>query len=255
MFLGFALAAAIEPSPRPVPSPTLSPIAIYDRAISTMRALPKPPTATYHSVLTVSGIAMSCGKKDLDFTGFSRGSYTYTYDTQFKAPNTSKTVGEIDGKPCTSDGILPPFFNFDDKPKPSASPSPSSDANGLAIITTVRSVNHSYDVTLLGIENDEGHSVYHLGLRARRDPDDNPLSSMLVDTQSFRVRHLTAEVHESEWGVAARVHVSVAFNESGLYFVVDKMNVDVGLAALIFFRKRINVNIENSHYAFDTTTR
>ena len=245
------LAALTDTAPNPAPLPTMSPNAIYERAISTMRALAKPPAATYHGVLTESGLTMSCNATGLDFSGFSRRSYTYEYEAHFRAPNAAKASGTVDGKSCASDGVLTPFFDFTDGSKRSATTPPPDPSGGLQVIATVRSVSRDYDATLLGIESYKGHEVYHLGLRARRDPDDNILTSMLVETHSFRVRELEANAHESDFGIAARVHVDVTFDDYGAYFLADHMNVDVALAAVIFFRKHIGITIDNSNFTFD----
>jgi hypothetical protein len=81
-------------------------------------------------------------------------------------------------------------------PHPSPTPTPAGDqSNGMnasqsssqVIGAVTVDASRYYDVSLLGIEQRDGAPVYHLHLRAIRDPLDNPLTDMWVDVRDYRV--------------------------------------------------------------------
>ncbi len=57
----------------------------------------------------------------------------------------------------------------------------------LKTIAVVSSRGHLYDVKLLGVETVEAHSVYHIALHPRRDPDQNQIRDLWIDTSTYDV--------------------------------------------------------------------
>lgn len=94
-------------------------------------------------------------------------------------------------------------------PTPSAiaaTPGPSLDLETtLKTIAVVSSRGHLYDVTLAGTDTIEGHHVYHVVLHPRRDPQQNALRDLWIDTGTYdvwRADYITAPDVEMVGGEA-----------------------------------------------------
>ena len=77
-----------------------------------------------------------------------------------------------------------------------ATPSPSTGTpsrslgdleSTLKTIAVVSSRGHLYDVKTNGIETIEGHRVYHITLHPRRDPEENAIRDLWIDTETYDV--------------------------------------------------------------------
>ena len=77
----------------------------------------------------------------------------------------------------------------------SASPSPGATTqprshdleSTLKTIAVVSSRGHLYDVKTTGIQTVNGHGVYHIALHPRRDPDQNQIRDLWIDTSTYDV--------------------------------------------------------------------
>ncbi len=74
-------------------------------------------------------------------------------------------------------------------PQASATRAPSAGdlETTLKTIAVVSSRGHLYDVKTTGIETIEGHTVYHIALHPRRDPEENAIRDLWIDTQTYDV--------------------------------------------------------------------
>jgi len=103
-----------------------------------------------------------------------------------------------------SDHIDPPFgvpwmsaiFDFDLARGPTPrqyGQQPNPGETEPPVLGRVAVTGGDYDVTLLGIENDDGADVYHLSLRPLQDPSHNRVRELWVDTKTFEVRKLVTQ--------------------------------------------------------------
>ncbi len=82
-------------------------------------------------------------------------------------------------------------------PSANAAPAPSSSSpaqqssldleSTLKTIAVVSSRGHLYDVRMAGTDTIDGHRVYHIALHPRRDPEQNALRDLWIDTDTYDV--------------------------------------------------------------------
>ena len=139
-------------------------------------------------------------------------------------------------------------------PSPSASPTrapgdrpAAAPASVLGAVTVVAS--RYYDITLVGIEDHAGHSVYHLHLRAIHDRYDYPLTDMWVDTSDYRVWAAHGEVTVRAVAALLAVGVTVDFEPVDKYWLVS--TIDLAMKGYIAFW---HANTETSMHASVVST-
>jgi hypothetical protein len=113
---------------------------------------------------------------------------------------------------------------------PSPSPSPASStesttaASGQVIGAVTVNGSKFYAVNLVGIEDLQGHPVYHLHLRAYRDALDYPLTDLWVDTSDYRVWSAHGEVTIRAIAAALGVGVTADFAPVDERWLVSTMD-------------------------------
>jgi hypothetical protein len=133
----------------------------------------------------------------------------------------------------------------DPDPRASATPSPSP-SPGLREIAVVSTRVRTYDITLVGIESIDGEPVYHLKLRPLRDPSDNRLRELWIDTSSYAPRKLVEALNFVS-GPGTTVPWSVTFAQSGNVSYIDR---ETALAPVTFEKHHYSdasLSFENVH--------
>jgi hypothetical protein len=128
----------------------------------------------------------------------------------------------------------------DPDPRASATPSPAP-SPGLREIAVVSTRVRTYDISLVGIESIDGQPVYHLKLRPLRDPSNNRLRDLWVDTSSFAPRKLVEALNFVS-GPGTTVPWSVTFAQDGSVSYIDR---ETALAPVTY---------EKHHYSEATVT-
>ena len=211
----FAIAARAFADPAPTPGPASAPSSqtatpdaneIYAHAIAAMRAAAKatqPPYMVYdlhiasrnlhwypevsHGV-TDWGAKLMHGDETQDFRIWYRSKDGRGLVQDLKTNAVFR--GDMPFAPAVTD--VPEHQSASPSPTPSGAPSGGSGVDvsaGKDPVIGAVTVNASadYDVTLVGLEARDGAKTYHLHLHAFRDPMDNPLTDMWVDTTDYRV--------------------------------------------------------------------
>jgi len=206
----------------------MTPDEILGRTETTLRANEDPPYMAYtmHEVFVHHG---------------NRHEYTYHvwYRSDGKGLMQSTTPGRR-GRPETFFGY--PFPSAPDNnillyatpapvsppPPPVGSPPPGAGGITPPPLLTNETVHGDryYIVSLVGIEDYQGHPVYHLALRAVRDERSHPWKDLWVDTQTFQVWHAYADALGSSGPLTGRVTADVRFAPVGNYWLVQQATAD-----------------------------
>jgi hypothetical protein len=105
-----------------------------------------------------------------------------------------------------------------------------------------------YHIDLAGHERLGASDVYHLKLRAYRDPNTHPLTDLYIDPETFLVREARGEV--SDHYVLASGHVAgiVDFDRVGSYWLVQREHFEIAANALLV-HARMTAMIGKSDFA------
>lgn len=230
-----ALAAAKpSPSPRNSPTPTprpvesLTPDQILSRTEATLRRNPDPTYIVYkmREVFVHHGKThdynyqvwyRNDGKGLMQDTGPGRRGKNETF---FGYPFPSAPDNNI-LLYATPPPRIPP-------PPPVGTSAPGSASGSPAPILTHETVSGDryYVVSLTGIENYEGHTVYHLTLRAVRDENKHPWKDLWVDAQNFQVWKAHADAGGNVGPLSGRAAADVEFAPVGNYWMVKQASAD-----------------------------
>ena len=215
------------PSPSPSPSPleSLTPDEILGRTDAALRANPDP-TYIYYKMHEV----------------FVHHGKRYEFDYQIWYRNDGK--GLMQNVMPNRDGSHETFFGY---PFPSApdnnillyatpapaitaappvgTPAPGATAAPLLSSESVHADRY-YDVTLVGIEEYQGHQVYHLQLRALQDQQRHPWTDLWVDTHLYEVWRAHADATGRSGPLVGRAIADVQFAPYGNYWLVKQASAD-----------------------------
>jgi len=232
------------PSPTPVATPDPNPVVIYRRAIEAMRTadVNRPNYAIYqldyigHNLILTPNTTN--GKTDWDMN-LKHANDNHSYQVWYRAHDErALTQDEATHYLYRGEALLAPIGSnvFDNgtptpSPAPNVTPSPHSsgppDTPGGATTEVLGSVtaeaSQYYDITLVGIEDDKGHPVYHLHLHARRDDLDHPLTDLYIDTTTYLVRAVHAEVTLRGVIFAFGLTIDVAYEPVGSNWLLDNL--------------------------------
>lgn len=218
-----------SPSPYPSPSPrqSLTPDDIFHKAQQAAANNPNPPYITYqmHEVFVHHShrfeydyrVWYRADGKGLmqNLTRTRRGAATETYfGYPFPfSPNTNIMLNATPPPPPS-----PPPPPVGGSPIPGTPPP-------LLSVQAVESDRY-YDVRLVGIENYEGHQVYHLGLTPVRDEVHHPWKDLWIDRATFEVwkAHASASGHRGPG--AGSVQGDATFSPVGGYWLVTNASGD-----------------------------
>lgn len=242
------IAAKPSPSPtrtqlrKPTPTPleSLTPDEILERTEGTLRANPDPPYIYYkmHEVFVHHG-------------------RSYDFDYQIWYRNDGK--GLMQNVVTRRDGSHEQFFGYpfpsapDNNillyatPAPVTTPPPPAGSPQPGVTAPIIAAQHVvgdryYLVSLAGLENDDGHQVYHLLLRPLADPQKHPWTDLWVDTQSYEVWKAHADATGRAGPLTGRAVVDVQFAPIGNFWVVKQASADA--------QGRIAIFSDSGHYEY-----
>ena len=238
------ISALLAASPAPIPSATDSPgpIVIYHLAIAAMRAadLHRPAYAIYqldyigHNLILTPETTNGRADWNMDL---KHANDSHTYQVWFRTRDQrALTQDRATHNIYRGEALLTPVesnvLKNGPSPTPSVSPSPTPsgppDTPAGATVEVLGSVtaeaSRYYDITLVGVEDRQGHAVYHLHLRAKSDVIDHPLTDLYVDTATYLVRAAHAEVTLRGVVFAFGLAVDVAYEPVGAYWLLDNLH-------------------------------
>jgi hypothetical protein len=248
-------------SAAPAPSSTgaLTGEAIYLRAVHAMRKLSAPPYVTFREDVAARNLTLSCGSDGLDIK-LRHGDTAAAFRVWYRSRDNESVAWSIPaGKRFDDGAFLQPVSSpkdsddlFGDKPTPT--PAPDQDLNvgsgAPPIIAAVRAESaHFYQITLVDEEPFDGHTVYRLAMRAYRNSDDRPLTSMLVDADSWLVRQATGAVSGHYVVASGYAGGTITFAESGPWWVVRDEHLELAANALLV-HTHLTVDVHASEFTF-----
>ncbi|MGI8737780.1 MAG: hypothetical protein ACR2KS_10985 [Candidatus Eremiobacter antarcticus] len=226
---------AASPSPSPSPTPFafpsvgyLTPDEILGRTENSLRRNPNPPYITYVM-------------RELFVHHGARHEYTYRVWYRSDGQGLMQNMGAgRRGKNETFFGY--PFPSAPDNnillyatPAPVVAPPPPVGNQGLPaggstpIPTLSQERVHGdryYVVSLAGLENLQGHPLYHLTLRAVRDESKHPWKDLWVDMLTFQVWKAHADAAGSVGPLVGRAVADVDFAPVGPFWLVKRVIAD-----------------------------
>jgi hypothetical protein len=188
------------------------------------------------------------------------GDVAATYDVWFRTSDgsaLSQPVGVASATTCPDTLLAPAGGTVSSLGVPQASPSPEAAPTtgpndsqvGPPIIAAVHAESaRYYQIELAGREQLAGHDVYHLKLRAYRDPDAHPLTDLYVDPQTFLVREARAEFSGHYVVANGRLVGVVDFDRVGAYWLVEREHFEFAANALLV-HVRMTASIDGSNFA------
>ena len=252
-----ALVAALfvaTPAPSLTPSPavTPNPYTIYRRAVAAMRAANavRPQYAVYQLDYIGHNLVLTPtttnGKTEWDINlrhANDAHSYHVWYRTKDDRALQQDDVShaEYRGEPLIAPSEDNPLDDASPSPSPSRSPRASASPGPMASSTTgtdSSSVNPTaqvlgavtseasryYEITLVGLEQRDNATVYHLHLRAISDIDDHPLTDLYVDPATFLVRSAHAEFTMRRVVFEFGLQADVDFAPIGAYWLLSAVH-------------------------------
>jgi hypothetical protein len=258
--LGFVASAAMADGQPPAQDDSpLTPEKIYLRAIRAMKDAPQPTFITFRENVAGRNVTLQCTSDGMQ-VNLHHGDVTAVYDVWFRTSDgsaISQPLGVASAKPCPSALLAPAGDAISSLGVPQASPSPgtapttaAADSQiGPPIIAAVHVDGaRYYHIDLAGREQLAGNDVYHLKLRAYRDPDTHPLTDLYVDPETFLVREARGEVSGHYFIASGRLAGVVDFDRVGVYWLVEHEHFDVAANALLV-HARMTATIDGSNFA------
>lgn len=251
-----ATSAELATSP---PDPShLTPEKMYLRAIHAMREIPQPPYVTFRETIIGRNFAFNCTADGASLT-LHHGDVTAAYDVSFRTSDgsaVSSPVGDANAKPCPSALLMPAGKDISalglPQPAPSALPqsTTATDAGmGTPIIASVRVEGaRYYHIDLVGRERLGPNDVYHLKLRAYREPNTHPLTDLYIDPESYLEREARGEVSGHYVLARGRVAGIIDFDRVGAYWLVAREQFEIAANALLV-HARMSATIAGSNFA------
>ncbi len=234
--VGRAAVAAVSPlpsaspspsptaSPFPTPTESLTPDEILSRTEETLRANPDPPYITYkmHEIFVHHGKA-----------------HTYDYQVWYRSDGKGLMQDLAPGRRGRNETFFGyPFPSAPDNnillyatpppvstpPPPVGSPAPGSTAPVISYEHV--SGDRYYVVSYAGLDRYDGHTVYHLTLRAVSDESKHPWKDLWVDIDTFQVWRAHADAGGSVGPLSGRAIADVEFAPIGNYWMVKQATAD-----------------------------
>jgi len=138
-------------------------------------------------------------------------------------------------------------------PKPNAPASPQPSPTGqLQVIGSVRiEAAHFYRIRFVDREMFEGHAVYRLALEAYYNPNEHPLTGMLVDANTFLVRQAQGEV-AGHWVLASGgAKMEGVFDRVGPYWILRDERFSFAANAVVV-HARGSASMHGADFSFPT---
>lgn len=252
-----AVAASADVQPPEQDASTLTPEKMYLRAVRAMKDAPVPPFVTFHETVVGRNFTLTCSGDQLT-ASVHHGDITASYDVWFRTSDgsgVSQPVGVASAKPCRTALLVPAGRGVSSlglpqaSPSPDATPSAATDSTlGPPIIGAVRVDGaRYYHIDLVGRERLGANDVYHLKLRAYRDPDTHPLTDLYIDPETFLVREARGEASGHYVIASARLAGVVDFDRAGEYWLVEHEHFDIAANALLV-HARLTATIDGSNF-------
>ncbi len=259
------VSVALAQSTSPPQAPALNADQIYFKAVEVLRNLPEPPYIAY--TLTMDGEVLRHTGSTVDRVVLRSSDgmlFAHPVSSDGKPVDSAKVPDSIADTDLSPDFMMVMQRNAGKKAQSSifglslgamATPGPQDAADGLKTVGSVRVIyNSHYDVTLEGVQPFPGcsPSVYHLALRARRDPMDNPVRAMWIDTQTFNLCMVSLGAMLDEGPFHAPVSADVTFSRHGRYWLADQINVG-GRSRFMFISASMAFRVGYSDVSFPAT--
>ncbi len=248
------LVATASPEATSTAPPILTPDAIYLRSVAAMKAAPIPAYVAFRETVSGRNFRMACTKDGMSLTlhhGDSSGTF-HVYVRTSDGSAISQNIADAKAPICSGALLIPAGSEISalGAPQATASAQPhdaSSDLNGPKIIGSVR-VNsvRDYHIDLVGHETLDANDVYHLHLRAYRNPEMHPLTDLFVDQTTFLVREVRGEASAHAIVGSGRVAGIVDFDRVGDFWLIKREHFEAAANALLV-HARMSADIEASN--------
>ena len=241
---------AASAAPSPTVTETPNPISIYHRAIAAMKAADahRPAYVVYQIDYTGHNLVLSpetTNGKTAWNMDLHHANDSHVYQVWYRThDDRALTQDRATHYVYRGEALLAPVAANvleSASPSPTANTSPSPAASGApdtaggATTEVLGSVtveaSRFYDITLIGVESNNGHAVYHLHMHARKDIPDHPLTDLYIDTATYLVRAAHAEVTRQR----LRVVLSC---QHGLHHDLARLHASRDAARFVFHRAR-----------------
>jgi hypothetical protein len=239
--LALMLCSFVAPQTR---ADDLSPSQLYVRALSVMQSLPEPPFVTYRSQFSSPAmridLAPDRGYASL-YLLINDLESTLSVQASYRSAERRVVLSEPGGQELVA---LSPIFNptwtgayqwvrygLQGAPAPVA-PSPQASAPpGLETIAVVNALSPgAYDVDDAGAQNcPSGSAGDHLRLRARFDPDNHPLTDVVIEDDSSRFCVMRFGVGSSGTMYTLTGYIELHFARVANYWLVTDGDGKVGM--------------------------
>jgi hypothetical protein len=225
---GAPVGAALPPAPTPAATPTAeTPEALYLRALTRLRELPRPRVARYRVRFEARNARLICtdGRTVIDF---GRGDDRRDERVEVTIAGGAATRTDVaTGETCSGVPLLSPDGgDIAALVATSARPSAEVQTAPLPVLGAVRveSVLY-YRITGAEPETIDGAPAVHLMLRAIADPAAHPLTDLWIDPDSALVRRVRGAFTDAYGGVTASIVATGAFALCGPYWVQTSEHV------------------------------
>jgi len=259
--IAFLLAATLNTS---VAAPSAT--AYYIDALHATQAAPQPSAASYHTKVVSSGtkIDVSSYQGQLVFALGYGASMRRSVDFDAKYNAAEGILAQLNGKDTVvrmplfnptwggvADWMKYGFYGPDQGSAPTTptpSPIPTATADALSTIATVRALNPgSYSITDGGAATcSDGTPGHKLLLRALRNPDTHPLTSVVVDAQNTRFCIMDFRLGASS-ALSFTGFFQLDLRSVGNYWLVTDGTAD-------FLIRALGIRTSNTHLVFSNTS-
>ena len=262
--ISLATATSADVTTTPQAASPLTPEKIYLRAIHAMREMPEPAYVTFRETIVGRNFTLRCTNDGASIS-LHHGDITAAYDVAFRTSDSSavsRPVGVVSPSPCPFALLAPAGSAISSLGLPQPSPSPSASAVPQTAPPAVGDTNigppiiaalhvegaRYYHIDLVGREQLGTSDVYHLKLRAYREPNTHPLTDLYIDPETFLVREARADVATRFVIGSGRFAGILDFARVGTYWLVERERFDIAGNAL-FVHARMTATIEGSDFA------
>ncbi len=238
------LAAAMPPMRASGDDPAVKPFQVIDHALVRWRGRPRPLQLSYV----------------VNFTGHNKtGLFHRLFRVDHRVADNSTQVTML-----ASEGSAPPFvqpekqrllptetFGFVPADAVLPAPTPAPAGTNLPVIAAVHAtVRYPYNVSFVGVENVADRTAYHLELDPRQARDAYPLREIWIDTSTYDVLQVVAQMFEHLGPIAIPYRVSARYAEQGPYWLIAHAEAGATVRAGLFtYGSNANADFEDFQYA------
>lgn len=246
-----------------VPSTSADPYAIYERCVAMMNADPTPPYAVYVLRIEAQNINIVRGysKSGAPTTKleFGRTHEQAAYRVWYRARDQRSLMQDLASNaavvtppvPWALDLAAPPAGTTEDSTGQSVSGKSVEIEDATQLLSEVKiDAKDAYRISLAGMEMYAGHRAYHLAIEnVGGDPNDHPLRTLLVDSETFRPLQVVIEVGQRGMLYGGGLTLSANFGAAGGYWLSTSGSV-IGNGHFAFIRVRGTYTYSASDFVF-----